>query len=92
MSKKKSGTVQGEGDYEAAFARYQVERTVRTARLQLESRSMWDVYHAEDVARDVVRETYAGRSEDDIFRCLAWLYDGVSIPTRLASNTSARHQ
>ena len=74
-----------DGDYERAFAQYESERYVRTARLQLESRYMWDIYHAEDIARDVMRQTLAGRAEEDVFRCLAWLYDGFRIPTRLRS-------
>jgi salicylate hydroxylase len=76
-----------DGDYERAFAQYESERYVRTARLQLESRYMWGIYHAEDIARDVVRETFAGRTEEDLFRCLAWLYDGFRIPARLRPAT-----
>ncbi len=72
-----------DGDFERAFAQYEAERYVRTARLQLESRYMWGIYHAEDIARDVVRQTFAERTEEDLFRCLAWLYDGFSIPARL---------
>jgi 2-polyprenyl-6-methoxyphenol hydroxylase-like FAD-dependent oxidoreductase len=71
------------GDFERAFAQYESERYVRTARLQLESRYMWGIYHAEDIARDVVRQTFAERNEEDLFRCLAWLYDGFSIPAGL---------
>jgi len=74
-----------DGDYARAFAQYESERSVRTARLQLESRYMWDIYHAEDIARDVMRQTFADRTEEDVFRCLAWLYDGFRIPTRLPS-------
>ena len=79
-----------DGDYARAFAQYESERYVRTARLQLESRHMWGVYHAEDVARDVMLQTYSGRTEDDVFRCLAWLYDGFRIPTAL--NAAARKE
>jgi salicylate hydroxylase len=74
-----------DGDFERAFTQYEFERYVRTARLQLESRYMWDIYHAEDVARDVMRQTFADRTEDDLFRCLAWLYDGFRVPARLRS-------
>ena len=72
-----------DGDYAKAFAQYESERYVRTARLQLESRYMWDIYHAGDIARDVMRQSFADRTEEDVFRCLAWLYDGFRIPTRL---------
>jgi 3-hydroxybenzoate 6-monooxygenase len=79
-----------DGDFEAAFAQLEAERYVRTARLQLESRYMWGVYHAEDVARDVVRATFANRGDDEVYCCLAWLYDGVSVPSRLAARPSAK--
>jgi 3-hydroxybenzoate 6-monooxygenase len=71
-----------DGDFAQAFARYEQHRSLRTARLQLESRYMWGVYHAEGIARDVMRETFAGRTEEDMFRCLAWLYDGFPVPER----------
>jgi salicylate hydroxylase len=71
------------GDHAAAFVRYQAARLVRTARLQLECRSLWDVYHAEGVGRDVVRQTFAERSDADVYHCLAWLYDGFALPTEL---------
>ena len=79
------------GDFAAAFAHYESERYVRTARLQLESRYMWGVYHAEDIARDVMLQTFADRTEEDIFRCLAWLYDGFQIPARLRPRASPEH-
>jgi 2-polyprenyl-6-methoxyphenol hydroxylase-like FAD-dependent oxidoreductase len=69
------------GDMAQAFARYQKIRLLRTARLALESRSIWSFYHAEGIARDVRNDTCARQSEEDIFRCLAWLYDGIELPT-----------
>ena len=81
-----------DGDYERAFAQYESSRYVRTARLQLESRYMWGIYHAEGIARDVMRHTFAGRTEEDVFRCLAWLYDGFHIPDRLHSAASKARQ
>ena len=69
------------GDLAAAFGRYQKERLLRTARLALESRAIWGFYHAEGIARDVRNDTCARWSEDDVFRCLAWLYDGVVLPS-----------
>ena len=81
-----------DGDFERAFAQYEAERYLRTARLQLESRYMWGVYHAEDIARDVVRQTFAERTEEDMFRCLAWLYDGFRIPAGLRSSPAKERQ
>jgi 3-hydroxybenzoate 6-monooxygenase len=71
---------QAGGEFGAAFARYQNARLLRTARLALESRAIWSFYHAEGIARDVRNDTCARWRDDDLFRCLAWLYDGVALP------------
>jgi salicylate hydroxylase len=68
------------GDYEAAFRRYESARSVRTARVTVESRYMWDVYHADGIAREVYWQMLGERSEADTFQCLAWLYDGFALP------------
>lgn len=68
--------VDAKGDYEAAFQRYELARAVRTARVTLESRYIWEVYHADGIAREVYWQMLSERSESDTFQCLAWLYDG----------------
>jgi 2-polyprenyl-6-methoxyphenol hydroxylase-like FAD-dependent oxidoreductase len=68
------------GDYEAAFGRYENARAVRTARVTLESRYIWDVYHADGISREVYWQMLGERSEADTFQCLAWLYDGFALP------------
>jgi 2-polyprenyl-6-methoxyphenol hydroxylase-like FAD-dependent oxidoreductase len=72
--------VAARGDYEAAFRRYEAARVVRTARVTLESRSIWDVYHSDGLAREVHWQVLGERSEDETFRCLGWLYDGFALP------------
>jgi salicylate hydroxylase len=69
------------GAFEQAFRRYEAARLLRTARVQLESRDLWPFYHAQGIARDVRNQTAAEWSEDHMFRCLAWLYDGFRLPT-----------
>src|SRR5437763_1662660 len=69
-----------QGDFATAFRRYTSARRLRTARVQLGSRALWPFYHAEGIARDVRNATTAQRSEEDMFRCLAWLYDGFPLP------------
>ena len=64
------------GDFEEAFRRYEAARVVRTARVQLDSRVLWEFYHAAGIARDVRALTVADWSEAHMFDCLAWLYDG----------------
>jgi salicylate hydroxylase len=73
------------GNYEAAFRRYESARAIRTARVTVESRYIWDVYHADGIARDVYWQMLGERSEADTFQCLAWLYDGFRLPERRAA-------
>ena len=68
------------GDYEAAFRRYENARVVRTARVTLESRHLWDVYHSGGITREVYWQMLGERSEGDVYQCLAWLYDGSTTP------------
>jgi salicylate hydroxylase len=68
-----------DGDYGEAFKRYESLRSLRTARVTLESRYIWDVYHADGIARDVYWQMLGERSEADTFQCLSWLYDGPPV-------------
>ena len=69
------------GDFGAAFRRYENARAVRTARVTVESRYIWDVYHSDGINREVYWQMLGERSEADTFQCLAWLYDGFALPT-----------
>src|SRR5580704_3572577 len=70
-----------DGDYRAAFRRFEAARLLRTARVQLESRSLWDFYHLDEgIARDVRNATVADWDEAHLFDCLSWLYDGFAVP------------
>ena len=68
------------GDYEVAFRRYESARVVRTARVTLESRHLWEVYHSGGITREVYWQMLGERSEGEVYRCLAWLYDGSTTP------------
>ena len=72
---------QAGGDFAGAFHRYERARYLRTARVQFESRYHWDnFYHVGGVEREVAREIWSKRSEQEMFDCLAWLYDGFTLP------------
>jgi 2-polyprenyl-6-methoxyphenol hydroxylase-like FAD-dependent oxidoreductase len=51
------------GDFAEAFRQFERARCVRTARVTLESNAIWEMYHAEGVARDVYWQTLGERSE-----------------------------
>jgi salicylate hydroxylase len=78
-----------EGDFAAAFQRYQAARIARTARLQLASRAIWYDYHAEGAARAARNATWGAWSEGDVFDRLAWIYDGFALPTDEAHSAAA---
>jgi len=70
-----------DGDIESALRQYESARYLRTARVQFESRYYWEnFYHLGGIEREVARHAWAGRSEQDVFQCLAWLYDGFVLP------------
>ncbi len=70
-----------DGDYAGAFRRFEAARLTRTARVQLESRSVWDaILHVGGIEREVRNATVAGWDETHMFDCLAWLYDGAPLP------------
>jgi 2-polyprenyl-6-methoxyphenol hydroxylase-like FAD-dependent oxidoreductase len=71
-----------QGDHAAAFRQFEAARLLRTARVQLESRALWPLYHAEGIARDLRNKTVRAEwSEQHMFNCLGWLYDGAALPT-----------
>ncbi len=78
------------GDFAGAFQRFAAARNLRTARLQLESRALWEFYHAEGIARDVRNETVSAWDEAHMYRCLAWLYDGFPMPAEPVAQAQRR--
>jgi salicylate hydroxylase len=68
-------------EVETAFKRYVSARYLRTARVQYESRYYWDNwYHVGGLEREVMRDIWEQKSEQDMFDCVAWLYDGFELP------------
>ena len=72
-----------DGDFATAFRRYETARYLRTARVQYESRYLWDsFYHLGGIEREVMKASWRDRREDELYRCLSWLYDGAPMPGR----------
>jgi len=63
-------------DFDAAFTQFTTDRHLRTARVTLESRYIWDFYHGDGIEREVQYQRYKERNEADAFECVSWLYDG----------------
>jgi salicylate hydroxylase len=58
-----------------AFVRFERERFVRTARVVLESRSLWRTYHCSGVDAQVRDQQLRERTAEDYYRCLGWLWN-----------------
>ena len=64
-----------EGNFETAFAIYQKERVLRTARVQLQSRAIGDfIYHPGNIEAQLRNEVMRAKSADDWYRDLDWIY------------------
>jgi salicylate hydroxylase len=75
-----------DSDFALAFRAYEGARYLRTARVQYESRYLWDsFYHVGGIEREVMRQYASARTEDDVFDCVAWLYNGFALPTGVAA-------
>ena len=62
-------------DIPAALLRYETERYLRTGRCQIMARIYGGFYHAEGVTRELATGFLSGRTPEDSFDSLAWLYD-----------------
>jgi salicylate hydroxylase len=66
-----------------AFRQYERARYLRTSRVQFESRYHWDNwYHVGGIEREVARATWSVKGEQEMYDCIAWLYDGVTPPQK----------
>jgi len=63
-----------DGDFVQAFRRYQDIRIVRTARVQISSLMMDRLNHAKGVERRVRNSLFEGRTPEEYYDRLAWLY------------------
>jgi 3-hydroxybenzoate 6-monooxygenase len=63
-----------DGDFTKAFQRYQDIRIVRTARVQISSLMLDRINHAKGVERKVRNSLFEGRTPEQYYDRLAWLY------------------
>ena len=63
-----------DGDFSAAFQRYQKMRLVRASRVQISSQLLGLLYHASGAARLVRNDLYQRRSADRYYEALDWIF------------------
>lgn len=61
-------------DFEKAFAHYERVRIPRTARVLYSAREMGRIYHAKGVERLVRNSLWTGRTQEQFYDSLQWLY------------------
>ena len=80
------------GDVPAAFQTYQEARYLRTGKCQMMARLYGEFYHADGVKRELRNQMLAGRTPEQSFDGVAWLYEGglrkPGVPTGIAAKAS----
>jgi 2-polyprenyl-6-methoxyphenol hydroxylase-like FAD-dependent oxidoreductase len=71
-----------DGDFAAAFQRYQTLRLVRASRVQISSRMLGLLYHADGVSRLVRNEIYRGRPAERYYDALDWIFSAPDYVQR----------
>jgi salicylate hydroxylase len=61
-------------DLEGAFRAYQQQRYLRTGRVQLMARVYGEFYHARGVTAELRYQMLHGRSPEDSYEGISWLY------------------
>jgi salicylate hydroxylase len=64
-------------DLQAAFEAYQQARYLRTGRVQIMARVYGEFYHARGVAAELRAQMLAGRTPEQAYDGIAWLYGGM---------------
>ena len=63
-----------DGDFTAAFSEYQAKRLVRASRVQISSRMLGLLYHAQGVPRLVRNDIYQNRTPERYYDALDWIF------------------
>ena len=71
-----------DGDFAAAFQRYQALRLVRASRVQISSRMLGLLYHADGVSRLVRNDIYQGRPAERYYDALDWIFSAPDYVQR----------
>jgi len=64
-------------DLPAAFESYQLQRYLRTGQVQIMARVYGEFYHARGVAAELRKMMLGGRTPEQSYDGIAWLYDGM---------------
>jgi salicylate hydroxylase len=64
-------------DLPAAFRAYQEQRYLRTGRAQIMARVYGEFYHARGVTAELRNQMLGGRTPEDAYEGIAWLYGGM---------------
>jgi salicylate hydroxylase len=77
-----------DGNFVEAFSALPIARAARTARVQLESRALWETIHCDGVYADVRQYRFGRQSSEDVYACLQWLW-GSEFPVAPARSVTS---
>ena len=78
-------------DLPAAFRAYQEARYLRTGRVQIMARVYGEFYHASGVGRELRNMMLGGRTPEQAFDSMQWLYGEDDGPTGYGRALKRRH-
>jgi hypothetical protein len=64
-------------DIAGAFKAYEEQRYLRTGRVQIMARVYGEFYHASGVTAELRYQALHGRTPEQAYEGMAWLYDGM---------------
>jgi len=76
-----------DGDFETAFRAYNAQRLVRASRVQVLAKHIGLMFHAAGVERMVRNEMFAGRTPDQRYEALDWLFTAPEYVCEFRRNT-----
>jgi len=66
-------------DAQDAFKAFERKRFLRTARVQLQSRRLWEDFHCGGHLAEVRTARFTEQKTEDFFRCLDWLWTPIDL-------------
>ena len=66
-------------DVQDAFKAFERKRFLRTARVQLQSRRLWEDFHCGGHLAEVRTARFTEQKTEDFFRCLDWLWTPIDL-------------
>jgi salicylate hydroxylase len=68
-----------DSNVQEAFKLFEKKRFLRTARVQLQSRTLWEDFHCGGALAQVRTARFTEMTSEDFFQCLDWLWTPMDV-------------